>query len=63
MRNWLPRFCFSFLLLGGFFFYQLYRDYNAHSPEKTALLAIGSILFVVLGVMGLRLRHLPPHDR
>ena len=61
MMKWVARFSFTFLILGGLLFYQVYElSATPGTPGwKYAILLIGGTMAISLGARGIRERHRP----
>ena len=63
MRRWLARLGFSFLILGGVFAYEGYRESSGRNGPvrgtRVGLFYAGSVVAFVLGGAGMRERHRP----
>lgn len=59
MMNWVARFSFTLLIIGGLLFYQVYElSAMPGTPVwKYAILLIGGTLAISLGAQGIRERH------
>ena len=59
MMKWVARFSFTFLIIGGLLFYQVYElSAMPGTPVwKYAVMLIGGILAISLGAQGIRERH------
>lgn len=66
LQSWLARLSFSFLLVAGVLLYRIWRYSAGQLPNETLwkiiLLAILCITCILLGLIGLRIRHRPSDD-
>lgn len=61
MMKWVARFSFTFLIIGGILFYEVYKlsDVPGTPVWQYAVLLIGGTMAISLGARGIRERHKP----
>jgi hypothetical protein len=63
MMKWVARFSFTFLIISGWLFYQVYKMATTPGQQvptwQYAIMLIGGTLAISLGARGIRERHKP----